>query len=100
MVLNSVVTTTRAEVEWVTRSMGRVFPNEWERFCNGVGEEDRDGDLSAAYSHLLQTRIQRFVTAQRRRGARGRTPTSGHTPDTSRTLATEIRRSGCASPAL
>jgi len=31
MVLVSVVTTTRAEGEWLTRSMGRVLPAEWER---------------------------------------------------------------------
>ncbi|WP_433217716.1 prolyl aminopeptidase [Microtetraspora malaysiensis] len=53
MVLFSVVMTTRREVEWVTRAMGRVFPEEWERFRNGVPEADRDGDLAAAYSRLL-----------------------------------------------
>ncbi len=53
LVLNSVVTTTRAEVEWLTRAMGRVFPEEWEQFRAGVPAEDRDGDLSAAYSRLL-----------------------------------------------
>src|SRR5262249_53698734 len=29
MVLFSIVTTTRREVEWVTRDMGRIFPAEW-----------------------------------------------------------------------
>jgi proline iminopeptidase len=53
MVLNSVVTTTRAEVEWLTRAMGRVFPEQWERFRDGVREQERDGDLAAAYSRLL-----------------------------------------------
>jgi proline iminopeptidase len=55
MVLVSVVTTTRREVEWVTRDMGRVFPQEWARFRDGVPEEDRDGDLSLAYSCLLES---------------------------------------------
>jgi len=53
MVLNSVVTTTRAEVEWLTRAMGRVFPQQWQRFRDGVPERDRDGDLAEAYSRLL-----------------------------------------------
>lgn len=53
MILVSVGTTTRREVEWVTRSMGRIFPEEWARFRDAVPEADRDGDLSAAYSRLL-----------------------------------------------
>jgi proline iminopeptidase len=53
MVLVSVVATTRREVEWVTRSMGRIFPEEWARFREEVPEEARDGDLAAAYHKLL-----------------------------------------------
>jgi proline iminopeptidase len=53
MVLFSVATTTRREVEWVTRDVGRLFPGEWERFQNGVPEPDRDGSLVDAYSRLL-----------------------------------------------
>jgi proline iminopeptidase len=53
MLLVSVGTTTRGEVEWVTRSMGRIFPEEWARFRDAVRPEDRDGDLAAAYSRLL-----------------------------------------------
>ena len=54
MILASVVTTTHADVDWVTRAMGRVFPEQWERFCEGVAPSDRDGNLAAAYSRLLQ----------------------------------------------
>jgi proline iminopeptidase len=53
MILVSVTNTTHAEVGWVTRAMGRIFPEEWERFRDVVPEEDRDGDLSAAYCKLL-----------------------------------------------
>jgi proline iminopeptidase len=53
IVLFSVTNTTRREVEWVTREMGRVFPEEWTRFRDGVPEEDRDGNLALAYSKLL-----------------------------------------------
>jgi proline iminopeptidase len=53
MMLVSVTNTTHGEVEWVTRSMGRVFPEEWARFRDAVPAEDRDGNLAAAYSRLL-----------------------------------------------
>jgi proline iminopeptidase len=53
IVLFSVTNTTRREVEWVTREMGRIFPAQWERFRDGVPPEERDGDLAAAYSRLL-----------------------------------------------
>jgi proline iminopeptidase len=53
MVLLSVVGTSRGEVEWITRAMGRIFPEEWTRFRDAVPEAERDGDLSAAYSRLL-----------------------------------------------
>lgn len=54
MVLFSVVTTTRREVEWVTRDMGRVFPAEWARFADVVPAAERDGDLAAAYNRMLE----------------------------------------------
>ncbi len=53
LVLFSVVTTTRREVEWVTRDAGRFFPEEWLRFRDGVPAAERDGDLVAAYHRLL-----------------------------------------------
>jgi hypothetical protein len=54
IVLFSVVTTTRREIEWVTRDMGRIFPAEWVRFRDGVPEADRDGNLADAYGRLLE----------------------------------------------
>jgi len=53
VVVFSVVTTTRREVEWVTRDMSRVFPEEWARFRDGVPVERRDGSLVDAYADLL-----------------------------------------------
>src|SRR5690606_6615890 len=32
LVLAAVTTTSRAEVDWITESVGRIFPREWERF--------------------------------------------------------------------
>jgi len=53
LVLFSVVGGTQREVDWATRGMGQFFPEEWRHFQAGVPEEDRDGDLSAAYYRLL-----------------------------------------------
>ncbi|MFE9427575.1 prolyl aminopeptidase [Kitasatospora sp. NPDC006697] len=53
LVLFSVTNTTRREVAWVTREMGRVFPAEWARFRDAVPAAERDGDLAAAYARLL-----------------------------------------------
>lgn len=55
MVLNSVGTTSRAEVEWLTSGMGRYFAEEWQRFVNVLPEEERDGNLPAAYNRLLMS---------------------------------------------
>jgi proline iminopeptidase len=54
LVLFSVVTTTRAEVRWVTHHAGRFYPEQWARFRDGVPPHERDGDLAAAYARLLQ----------------------------------------------
>ncbi len=53
IVLFSIVTTSPHEVRWVTRDVGRYFPEEWARFRDGVPARDRDGDLAGAYYRLL-----------------------------------------------
>jgi proline iminopeptidase len=53
LVLFSVVTTTRREVQWVTRDVGRLFPAEWQRFRDGVSSSASDGRLAEAYNELL-----------------------------------------------
>jgi proline iminopeptidase len=53
MVLVSLAGTTHRDVEWITREMGRIFPEEWSRFRDVVPEPERDGDLSAAYNRML-----------------------------------------------
>ena len=52
-VLALIALTQRHEVEWVTRAMGRVFPERWEKFRDGVPGADRDGNLADAYRRLL-----------------------------------------------
>ena len=63
MILVSVVTTTHREVEWVTRAMGRIFPEQWRAFRDGVPPEDRDGNLAAGYARLLTTPTRRCAIA-------------------------------------
>ncbi|WP_265523372.1 prolyl aminopeptidase [Oerskovia flava] len=53
LVLGAVTTTTRREVEWITRDMGRLFPEEWDRFVAELPPAERGGDLAGAYHRLL-----------------------------------------------
>jgi proline iminopeptidase len=55
IVIPSVTVTRRADVDWLYRGVGRFFPEAWERFRLGVPEEDRDGDLVAAYARLTDS---------------------------------------------
>jgi proline iminopeptidase len=55
IVIPSVTTCTRSEIDWLYRGVGRFFPAEWERFRNGVPENERDGDLLAAYARLMES---------------------------------------------
>lgn len=54
IVIPDVTTTRRSEIDWLYRGVARFFPEEWERFRDGVPESDRDGDLLAAYARLLE----------------------------------------------
>ncbi|WP_049557833.1 prolyl aminopeptidase [Nonomuraea sp. SBT364] len=53
VIMSGIATTRRHEVDWITRGVRRYFPEEWERFRDGVPEKDRDGDLADAYARLL-----------------------------------------------
>jgi proline iminopeptidase len=53
LVLGLVTTTSRREVEWITRGVGRVFPQEWHRFVTAVPEGLRHLSLVDAYATLL-----------------------------------------------
>ncbi len=53
MVIVSVTMTRRSEIDWLYRGVGRFFPEQWQRFREGVPEADRDGDLLAAYARLV-----------------------------------------------
>jgi proline iminopeptidase len=53
LILTSVTMTRPVGVHWLYHEVGRYFPEQWERFRNGVPEGERDGDLVAAYHRLL-----------------------------------------------
>jgi len=53
LILGSVVTSTRAEVEWIAQAMRRIFPERWKAFCDFLPAESRHGDLAAAYHRIL-----------------------------------------------
>ncbi|MGC0366240.1 proline iminopeptidase [Rhodococcus sp. 27YEA15] len=53
MALGAITSGTRKEIDWITRSMRRVFPREWEEFVAPVPAADRDGDIATAYAKLL-----------------------------------------------
>ena len=50
MVLFSVATATRRDVEWITRDVGRLVPEAWARFRDAVPAGERDGSLVDAYA--------------------------------------------------
>ena len=56
--------TRRSDVEWLTRTVGRYFPEEWQRFRQGVPESERDGDIAAAYDRLLNANRDPAVRLQ------------------------------------
>ena len=53
LVLYSVATTTRAEIEWITRGVGRFFPEQFATFLDGLPKEERSGNLAKVYHRLL-----------------------------------------------
>jgi proline iminopeptidase len=53
LVLALVTTTSRREVEWLTREVGRIFPAQWQRFAAAVPDRLRHLPLVQAYAALL-----------------------------------------------
>jgi proline iminopeptidase len=53
IVLGAVTLSRDIDVGWITRGVGRYFPEAHERFLAGLPPEDRDGNVAAAYARLL-----------------------------------------------
>ncbi|MFI9588404.1 prolyl aminopeptidase [Streptomyces sp. NPDC052236] len=54
IVISSVTTTRRSEIDWLYRGVGRFFPEQWERFLAGAPGTPRDGDIVGAYAQLME----------------------------------------------
>jgi proline iminopeptidase len=54
IVVPAVTTSSPAEIDWLYRGAGRFYPEAWDRFRDGVPEDERDGDLLVAYSRLME----------------------------------------------
>jgi proline iminopeptidase len=52
ILIQSVTTCRRSEIDWLYRGVGRFFPEEYARFRAGAPAE-RDDDLLAAYARLM-----------------------------------------------
>ncbi|WP_060885098.1 prolyl aminopeptidase [Streptomyces caniscabiei] len=55
LVLTGVATGSDAEVALLTRGLGQFFPDAVERFLAELPEDERDGNLPAAYNRLLES---------------------------------------------
>jgi proline iminopeptidase len=55
LVLSAVATGSDAEVDLMTRGLGRIFPEAFEEFVGLVPEGERGGNLAAAYNRLLES---------------------------------------------
>lgn len=53
MILMAVATTTRAEIDWITRGVRLLLPDAWEKFYQGAPAATRDQNLAEAYRRLL-----------------------------------------------
>lgn len=53
LLLMSVTTGDPSEIEWITRTVGRIFPEAWDAFVGHLPPGERAGNLALAYSRLL-----------------------------------------------
>jgi proline iminopeptidase len=55
LVLTGVATGSDAEVDLLTRGLGTIFPDAFERFLAALPEAERGGNHAAAYNRLLES---------------------------------------------
>jgi proline iminopeptidase len=53
IVLFAITSGRRREIDWITQDVGRLFPEQWARFQDGVPAAERGGRLVEAYARLL-----------------------------------------------
>ncbi|MFD0314302.1 prolyl aminopeptidase [Streptomyces flavalbus] len=55
LVLTGVATGSNAEVALLTRGLGKLYPEAFEKFLAELPEGEREGNLAAAYNRLLES---------------------------------------------
>ncbi|XUL87435.1 prolyl aminopeptidase [Streptomyces galilaeus] len=55
LVLTCVASGSNAEVALLTRGLGKLFPEAFERFVGELPEGERDGNLAAAFNRLIES---------------------------------------------
>jgi proline iminopeptidase len=55
LVLTGVATASTREVTLLTRGLGKLYPEAFERFLALVPQDERDGNLAAAYNRLIES---------------------------------------------
>ncbi|PSR57950.1 MULTISPECIES: prolyl aminopeptidase [Nocardia] len=64
MVLRGVFLLRRKEIDWYYNgAAGFVYPDEWEKYLAPIPDDERDGDMVAAYHRLLHSPDQDVATA-------------------------------------
>ena len=99
LVLGFVTTTSRREVQWITEDVGRIFPQEWDRFANAVPDRLRNLRLVDAYAAMpcSLTPTHLFATARQGSGVTGKMPMCRSRRVVPQTPSTCTRRSAFAS---
>jgi proline iminopeptidase len=69
IVLMAVTTTARAEVDWITETVGALYPEAWERLAAfaesaGIGYRRGEGRVVDAYAQLLRSPATRDAAAR------------------------------------
>jgi proline iminopeptidase len=54
IMVSAIWTSRRCEIAWLYGGVARFFPEEWERFRDGVARAGLDGDLLAGYARLME----------------------------------------------
>ncbi|MER6353862.1 prolyl aminopeptidase [Streptomyces sp. NPDC001634] len=55
LVVTAVGTGSNPEVALLTRGLGQIFPEAFEQFLAVLSEDERDGNLAAAYNRLIES---------------------------------------------
>ena len=97
MVLACVTTTSRREVNWITRDIGRVFPEQWERFARMASFDPVAAPtLVDAYATLAFSSDATVREQAAREWCAWKTPIFRWLQDTAQTVVLRTELFGCS----